>query len=365
VGGYIIGFPDMTQFSHLGQSIATDQEELLCPERRNKSNQTKSPKAPMKTINQPLSIFAALSLLAGLWTAEAQSPLAPDAQTRALYHFDELGGAIIEDSSFGGTWDGTLLNGAGRGASLFASGTALALDGADDYASASPELLNDLPQGTIEAWVYVESFMPESFSPIITKGSAALTDLGFFVHSTGFVIHGGLGVDGFTVLTPIPLQTWTKVAVTWDGSYRRLYLNDSLVGEEARAWAPANNSVNEVKIGRHNHTSGPQYFHGRIEDLRISEVARVFHPDSDGDGVSDEQDQCPDTPVGSIVDARGCSIAQLVACDGQWKNHGQYVSAVAKMCEQFLSAGLITEEQKDAIVEAAAGSDCGKNRQIY
>ena len=30
------------------------------------------------------------------------------------------------------------------------------------------------------------------------------------------------------------------------------------------------------------------------------------------------------------------------------------------MCERFLSEGLITEEQKDAIVEAAAESDCGK-----
>jgi len=255
-----------------------------------------------------------------------------------------------------------LLNGAGRGASLFNAGTALALDGVDDYASVAPEVLNDLPQGTIEAWVYVESFMHDSSSPVVTKGTAALTDLGFFVDYTGFSIHGGLGVDGFTSYTPIPLQTWTKVAVTWDGSYRRLYLNDSLVGEEARAWAPANNSGNEVKIGRHNHTSGLQYFHGRIDDLRISDSAREFHPDSDGDGVADDQDQCQNTPSGSILDSRDCSIAQLVTCDGQWKNHGQYVSAVAKACEQFLSAGLITEEQKDAIVEAAAASNCGKKQ---
>jgi len=314
----------------------------------------------MKTIKHPLTVSAALTLLAGLWTAEAQTPLSPDAQTRALYHFDEPAGTMIEDSSFSGAWDGALLSGATRGPSLFDTGTALALDGVDDYASVSPEVLNNLPQGTIEAWVYVESFMPEFFSPVVTKGTAALTDLGLFVHSTGFAIHGGLGVDGFTVYTPIPLQTWTRIAVTWDGAYRRLYLNDSLVGEEARAWAPANNSSNEVKIGRHNHNAGPFYFHGRIEDLRISDVARVFQPDSDADGVPNEQDQCPNTPSGSIVDAHGCSIAQLVSCDGQWKNHGQYVSAIAKMCEQFLSAGLITEDQKDAIVEAAAKSSCGK-----
>lgn len=297
--------------------------------------------------------------LAQLTTGLAQTPLAPDEQTRALYHFDEPDGIIIEDSSFSGVWDGILLNGATRGPSLFGSGKALQLDGIDDFAVASGDVLNNSPQGTIEAWVYVESFMPDFGSPVITKGSPALTDLGLFVHSTGFGIHGGLGVDGFTSPTPIPLRTWTKIAVTWDGSHRRLYLNDRLDAEEARAWAPANNSINEVKIGRHNHTSGPIQFHGRIEDVRISTIARNF-ADSDGDGVLDDVDLCPDTLVGEVVNEDGCSISQLAPCEAAWSNHGKYVSAVAHAAELFLEAGLISEEQKDAIVAAAAASDCGK-----
>jgi hypothetical protein len=32
---------------------------------------------------------------------------------------------------------------------------------------------------------------------------------------------------------------------------------------------------------------------------------------SDGDGVSDENDQCPNTPPGEIVDQNGCSASQL------------------------------------------------------
>ena len=31
-------------------------------------------------------------------------------------------------------------------------------------------------------------------------------------------------------------------------------------------------------------------------------------PDSDGDGVNDDRDQCPDTPAGAAVDARGCAV---------------------------------------------------------
>jgi OOP family OmpA-OmpF porin len=36
-------------------------------------------------------------------------------------------------------------------------------------------------------------------------------------------------------------------------------------------------------------------------------------PDSDGDGVPDSQDQCPDTPLGAPVDERGCWIAAYAA----------------------------------------------------
>ena len=39
---------------------------------------------------------------------------------------------------------------------------------------------------------------------------------------------------------------------------------------------PPNHDGNPVKIGRHNHIIGPFYFHGRIEDLRISHIAKRF-----------------------------------------------------------------------------------------
>jgi OOP family OmpA-OmpF porin len=34
--------------------------------------------------------------------------------------------------------------------------------------------------------------------------------------------------------------------------------------------------------------------------------------DSDGDGVTDDKDQCPNTPIGATVDARGCWIYAAV-----------------------------------------------------
>jgi len=94
-------------------------------------------------------------------------------------------------------------------------------------------------------------------------------------------------------------------------------------------------------------------------------VVEAVQADGDGDGVPDVSDSCPGTVQGAAVDANGCSIDQLVPCNGPvsggiWNGHGQYVSAVSATAEQFLTDGRITEEQKDAIIQAAAQSGCGR-----
>ncbi len=89
--------------------------------------------------------------------------------------------------------------------------------------------------------------------------------------------------------------------------------------------------------------------------------------DADGDGVADSLDQCPDTLPGAIVDADGCSIDQIVPCEGpttggRWKNHGKYVSSTAHAVEAFLEQGLISADQAEAIISQAAQSDCGSKK---
>ncbi len=91
--------------------------------------------------------------------------------------------------------------------------------------------------------------------------------------------------------------------------------------------------------------------------------------DTDGDGIFDDADQCADTEAGAIVDQFGCSGAQNVAnacpCAGPaenvaWKNHGKYVSCVAKAKNSQINTGLLTEAEGDALVSAAAESSCGE-----
>jgi hypothetical protein len=62
---------------------------------------------------------------------------------------------------------------------------------------------------------------------------------------------------------------------------------------------------------------------------------------------------CEITYTSNLV-STGC------ACDDDWKNHGKFVSCVAKTTEDLVDDGLISEEEKDETVAAAAQSDCGK-----
>jgi len=100
----------------------------------------------------------------------------------------------------------------------------------------------------------------------------------------------------------------------------------------------------------------------------MDNVTVTVHPDTDADddGVPDDQDRCPDTPAGDVVNIGGCSIDQLVPCSGParggtWRNHAEYVAAVIKVTESFRRAGLITARERNAIIQAAVQSDCGKS----
>jgi hypothetical protein len=106
------------------------------------------------------------------------------------------------------------------------------------------------------------------------------------------------------------------------------------------------------------------------EDSEPDSVTITVIPrDSDGDSVPDYLDLYPDDPnewaddngngIGDNLDAEIDSA--IVDCAEGARNHGQYVSCVAKYLEGLVEAGAITDEQKDALQSAAAQTDIGKN----
>jgi len=90
--------------------------------------------------------------------------------------------------------------------------------------------------------------------------------------------------------------------------------------------------------------------------------------DYDGDGHADDADSCPtgdtrpkvildgcDTGVANLAMAGGCTLTdQINALHESAKNHGQFVSEVAKLLHALVKSGAITGAEKGAIESCAA-----------
>lgn len=82
--------------------------------------------------------------------------------------------------------------------------------------------------------------------------------------------------------------------------------------------------------------------------------------DDDADAVADDVDQCASTPLSALVNSTGCSGQQYVLLTAgtasNYRNHGEYVSAVARAVAVARSQGLLTGSQGAVITSAAAKS---------
>jgi len=101
------------------------------------------------------------------------------------------------------------------------------------------------------------------------------------------------------------------------------------------------------------------------EDADGDGVGDSCDADVDGDDVDNDTDACPASVLGQPVNAGGCTIAQLVPCEGPlgsnttWRNHRAYVSAVRDAATHFYRSGLISRIQLKAYVDEAQASSCG------
>ena len=96
-------------------------------------------------------------------------------------------------------------------------------------------------------------------------------------------------------------------------------------------------------------TSDYKWFHGKIDEVAIYRgalssqqvmahyIAGGFFSDSDGDGVSDTADKCPNTPPGAVVDATGCEVSKCFTED-------EIASAVQKTVAE--KEAIIAEKDK-------------------
>jgi Concanavalin A-like lectin/glucanases superfamily len=192
----------------------------------------------------------------------------------AAWSFEEGKGATVEDVT-GDGHEGTI-----EGAQWVRGkyGEALKFDGEGDAVKVpnSPDF--DLTEGfTIESWVRPESASSE-WAPILAKeigGGKAAHELAWWLYEGGSssnVPSGGTEPtpgkrSEATAEDPLPVDVWSHVALTYDGSQVRLYVDGELVDYSSVPAGPPPVTEGELQIGAA--TEHDDDFAGRLDEVKI------------------------------------------------------------------------------------------------
>ena len=186
----------------------------------------------------------------------------------AAYNFDEgTGSTTLTDRSGTGN-TGTLINGP-TWITTGKYGGALQFDGTNDRINIPDANSLDLTSGmTIEAWVYPTAGTAQK--TILEKQVSGSVSYGM-VHNPSRVPEGGVatsaGVQVVSGNSPLALSTWTHVAITYDSTTVRLYVNGIQVATRATS-GPIVPTTGPLSIGG-NTIRPAEWFTGRIDDVRV------------------------------------------------------------------------------------------------
>jgi chitodextrinase len=195
-------------------------------------------------------------------TAAPQGPV-------AAYSFDAGSGASAADATGNGN-TGTITNAVWTTAGKH--GGALVFDGTSSYVTVADRAALDLTTAlTVEAWVYPTSSSAGSAAIVAKERTGGGMPYG--LETTGgapdaYVNVGATASSGGAAA--LPLNAWSHVAATYDGTTLALYVNGTQVSS-ATAAGPLSTSADPLRIGA-DLTWG-EYFDGRIDDVRLYDHA--------------------------------------------------------------------------------------------
>lgn len=147
-------------------------------------------------------------------------------------------------------------------------GTAVVFDGLDDcYTVPDPGALQLRAGFTVSLWVRVATVVDDT---VISKPLAAGTGGSFELVSrpAGLTFFNQDGATEDSIMGPVLApDTWTHVAMSWDGTTRRLYVDGDEAAESAStvSW---DSTPLQLGCDRENGTMNG-FFHGALDGVRL------------------------------------------------------------------------------------------------
>ena len=139
---------------------------------------------------------------------------------------------------------------------------------------ALPTTATGIPTGnsnyTIEAWINPSDI--GSTRGIVGWGTYGTTNQANALRLTNDGIMNYWWGNDLAVIFAFPLNTWSHVAATYDGTTRKIYVNGAVIGQDT----PTGHNVtttNNVTIGKT--IASAQNFEGGIDEVRIWNIART------------------------------------------------------------------------------------------
>lgn len=208
-------------------------------------------------------------------------------------------------------------NGSTSGSPTYVTGLsneAINLDGVDDYVSIpASEDLAFSTDFSISANIYIPNSIQSGWRAIVEHGRGTSAWYGLFKSASGNTFHFRWGQSHTTDFnTTVNPNTWYYVVVTYDGAVARMYLNNVLDKEDARA-SSLTATQGETRVGQN--LSGSETFKGYIDDLRFYNEALTPTQISD---LYNSYDFATDDQSPSIVTGVGTSNITQTTVDLTW-----------------------------------------------
>lgn len=149
--------------------------------------------------------------------------------------------------------------------------------------------------------------------------SCSMEGLYHFMPHSRFVPFVALGVGGIHYGYEEPYRV-SRLAVDYGAGMKFFITKDIAVRADVRHVIPLNDRYNDLMctlginfaFGRHNTYTDENEIRNEIKTEKEKSYAQAEESlDADRDGISDDVDKCPGTPMGTVVDKEGCPVVDL------------------------------------------------------